>query len=105
MVSGVEVRDAATVMLVRDGDAGLEVFMLRRTLNADFVGGAYVFPGGAVDDADRHSDLEPVCEGRTGGVACRFRGASFVVVLSAGMDRRLGLDLDLADHYRHARGR
>ena len=31
---GVPVRDAATVMLVRDGDEGLEVFMLRRTLAA-----------------------------------------------------------------------
>ena len=62
----VQVRDAATVMLVRDGSAGaLEVFMLRRNLNSDFVGGAYVFSGGAVDPADRHADLEPICEGRT----------------------------------------
>jgi 8-oxo-dGTP pyrophosphatase MutT (NUDIX family) len=60
----VEVRDAATVMLVRDTAAGLEVFMLRRNLNSDFVGGAYVFPGGAVDDHDRHEDLSPLCEGR-----------------------------------------
>lgn len=60
----VPVRDAATVMLVRDGEHGLEVFMLRRNLNSDFVGGAYVFPGGAVDDADRHADLESVCHGR-----------------------------------------
>jgi 8-oxo-dGTP pyrophosphatase MutT (NUDIX family) len=64
----VTVRDAATVMLVRDGASGrdaLEVFMLRRNLNSDFVGGAYVFPGGAVDEADRHADLEAVCEGRS----------------------------------------
>ena len=54
---GPVVRDASTVMLVRDGADGLEVFMLRRSLNSDFVGGAYVFPGGAVDDADRHADL------------------------------------------------
>jgi 8-oxo-dGTP pyrophosphatase MutT (NUDIX family) len=58
-------RDAATVMLVRDGRDGLEVFMLRRNLNSVFVGGAYVFPGGAVDGADRHIDLEPVCAGRS----------------------------------------
>jgi 8-oxo-dGTP pyrophosphatase MutT (NUDIX family) len=44
-------RDAATVMLVRD-DPDLHVFMLRRNLNADWVGGAYVFPGGAVDPGD-----------------------------------------------------
>lgn len=39
-------------MLVRD-DPDLQVFMLRRNLNADWVGGAYVFPGGAVDAGDR----------------------------------------------------
>ncbi|MEJ5255330.1 MAG: hypothetical protein WHS89_08280 [Acidimicrobiales bacterium] len=61
----VAVRDAATIMLVRDGSEGLEVFMLRRNLNSDFVGGAYVFPGGAVDDEDRHENLEAVCAGRT----------------------------------------
>ncbi|MCP5029383.1 MAG: NUDIX hydrolase [Actinomycetia bacterium] len=61
----VQVRDAATVMLVRDTDEGPEVFMLQRHLNSDFVGGAYVFPGGGVDTEDRHDDLELVCEGRT----------------------------------------
>ncbi|MEZ5142583.1 MAG: NUDIX hydrolase [Acidimicrobiales bacterium] len=64
-VAEVPLRDAATVMLVRDGDGGLEVFMLRRNLRSDFVGGAYVFPGGAVDPHDRHEDLEPVCAGRS----------------------------------------
>ena len=43
---------AASVLLVRDGRTGIEVFMLRRHLNSDFVGGAYVFPGGKVDDRD-----------------------------------------------------
>ncbi len=61
----VELRDAATVMLVRDSTAGPEVFMLQRHLNSDFVGGAYVFPGGGVDTEDRDDDLEPVCQGRT----------------------------------------
>ncbi len=72
----VAVRDAATVMLVRDGepDGALEVFMLRRNLRSDFVGGAYVFPGGAVDEADRHTDLEAVCQGRTDAGASRALG-------------------------------
>lgn len=61
----VEVRDAATVMLVRDGDGGMEVLMLMRNVNSAFVGGAYVFPGGAVDPHDRHEDLDPYCIGRT----------------------------------------
>ncbi len=67
----VQLRDAATVLLLRDGERGVEVFMLRRNLNSDFVGGAYVFPGGAVDPADRHTDLGPFCEGRTDREASR----------------------------------
>ena len=39
-------------MPLRDGPDGLEVLMLRRNLRSDFVGGAYVFPGGGVDEAD-----------------------------------------------------
>lgn len=58
-------RDAATVMLLRDSEAGVEVFMMRRTLNAAFVGGFYVFPGGAVDAADRAGDVEASCIGLT----------------------------------------
>jgi 8-oxo-dGTP pyrophosphatase MutT (NUDIX family) len=46
------VREAATVMLVRDAPE-LEVFMLRRNPESVFAGGAYVFPGGAVDADDR----------------------------------------------------
>jgi len=57
-------RDAATVVLLRDGAEGIEVFMLKRNLNSDFVGGAYVFPGGGVDPEDRADDLDAVCEGR-----------------------------------------
>ena len=45
-------RPAATVLSLRDGPEGFEVLMLRRNLNSDFVGGAYVFPGGGVDEAD-----------------------------------------------------
>jgi 8-oxo-dGTP pyrophosphatase MutT (NUDIX family) len=64
----VPARDAATIMLVRDGahdERPLEVFMLRRNLRSDFVGGAYVFPGGAVDQVDRADELGHICEGRT----------------------------------------
>ncbi len=46
-------REAATIMLVKDApEGGIEVFMLKRNLQLDFVGGAYVFPGGAVDAGD-----------------------------------------------------
>lgn len=70
----VPLRDAATVLILRDGTEGLEVFMLKRNLNSDFVGGAYVFPGGAVDPADRHLNLEPVCQGRSDADASRRLG-------------------------------
>ena len=50
-------RDAATIIVVRDGAEGLEVFMLQRHLNSDFIGGAYVFPGGGVDTQDRNPGL------------------------------------------------
>jgi recombination protein RecT len=45
-------RPAATVLLLRDGAAGLEVLMTRRASSASFAPGAYVFPGGGVDAAD-----------------------------------------------------
>jgi 8-oxo-dGTP pyrophosphatase MutT (NUDIX family) len=45
-------RDAATVMLLRPGQAGLEVYMLRRHVTMAFAPGAYVFPGGSVDARD-----------------------------------------------------
>lgn len=61
-------------MLVRDGATGMEVCMLRRNLNSDFVGGAYVFPGGAVDPDDGGQGLESVCTGRTDADASRQLG-------------------------------
>ena len=45
-------RPAATILLLRDSDAGPEVLMTRRSLSASFAPGAYVFPGGAVDAND-----------------------------------------------------
>jgi len=45
-------RPAATAVLMRDGEHGLEALMLRRSRSSGFVPGAYVFPGGRVDAAD-----------------------------------------------------
>ena len=45
-------RAAATVLLLRDSAAGIEVLMTRRSATASFAPGAYVFPGGHIDDAD-----------------------------------------------------
>ena len=45
-------RNAATVLLLRDTANGIEVLMTRRSLTASFAPGAYVFPGGGIDAAD-----------------------------------------------------
>ena len=64
--SEVALRPAATVMLIRDIDAGsIDVFMLQRTHSAAFARGMYVFPGGRVDDVDSAQDLEDLCDGMT----------------------------------------
>jgi len=47
------IRDASTVCVVRPGAGGLEVLMVRRAASSVFVGGAHVFPGGALDAVDR----------------------------------------------------
>ena len=52
-------RNAATVMLLRPGTPdGVEVLMLRRTAAMKFAPGAYVFPGGSVDEADFSAEIE-----------------------------------------------
>ena len=43
---------AATVLLLRDTPEGLEVLMTRRSASASFAPGAYVFPGGRIEEAD-----------------------------------------------------
>jgi 8-oxo-dGTP pyrophosphatase MutT (NUDIX family) len=52
MADSVVIRPAATVLTLRDSDNGYEILMLRRNELSDFAGGAYVYPGGAVDEED-----------------------------------------------------
>ena len=52
---------AATIMLIRDGKNGLEVFMVVRHHQIDFASGALVFPGGKVTSADQEPDLVHYC--------------------------------------------
>ena len=61
-------------MLVRDGEQGLEVCMLKRHLDSDFVGGFFVFPGGKVDEDDRSELARTVCAGRTDEEASEILG-------------------------------
>ena len=65
----IPIRDAATVVLLRDGAVGVEAWMLTRVQQMVFAAGMSVFPGGRVDDAD--ADL-PFAPGAADGVAARF---------------------------------
>jgi 8-oxo-dGTP pyrophosphatase MutT (NUDIX family) len=64
-----EVRDAATVVLLRDGADGIEAWLLTRVAAMAFAGGMTVFPGGRVDDADT---TLPVTDAEVARVAARF---------------------------------
>jgi 8-oxo-dGTP pyrophosphatase MutT (NUDIX family) len=55
-------RQAATVVVLRGGAERLEVLLVQRTPKARFMGGAWVFPGGAVD-AHEVRPVEPRVEG------------------------------------------
>ena len=111
-------RPAATVMLIRDaeGGDGIEVFMLRRTGNAAFGAGMYVFPGGRVDEADGAADIARFCRGLDDSAASARLGidhgglAYWIAAVrecfeEAGVllaDRRDGGPLQLRDEDRHA---
>ena len=47
-----QARLASTVLLLRDGATGLEVFMVVRHHEIDFASGALVFPGGSIEPGD-----------------------------------------------------
>lgn len=46
-------KPASTVVILRDGPVGLEVFMVKRAASMAFGANAFVFPGGKVDEADQ----------------------------------------------------
>jgi 8-oxo-dGTP pyrophosphatase MutT (NUDIX family) len=52
-----EPRQAATVLLLRDGRAGLEVYLQRRTKGMPFAGGMTAYPGGSVDARDGDTQI------------------------------------------------
>ncbi len=71
-------RPAATVLLLRDGSRGLQVFMVVRHHRIDFASGALVFPGGRVEADDRALADSGYCAGPEGldadGMALRVAG-------------------------------
>lgn len=64
----IAVRPASTVILLRPADP-FEVFLVRRSDSIAFMGGAHVFPGGRVDDADRLDDIDTLSVGSEAAAA------------------------------------
>ena len=56
-------RPSASVLLIRDGADGLEVFMVVRHHEIDFASGALVFPGGRLAEGDGDPALRALCDG------------------------------------------
>lgn len=56
-------RPSTTICVLVDGRDGLEVLMVRRSPTARFMGGAWVFPGGVVDEFDRSDRVAGLIDG------------------------------------------
>src|SRR3546814_4833209 len=56
-------RLAATLILARDSDEGLQLFMVARHRQIEFASGALVFPGGSVEPDDADQRLHQRAEG------------------------------------------
>lgn len=78
----IPIRPASTVLLLRDGRAGLEVFMVRRHHEIDFASGALVFPGGKVAERDSDAALGGLVRG-DGGLAANKRQFAVAAVREA----------------------
>lgn len=76
-------RPAATLVVVRDGRAGLEVLLTRRPRHMRFMGGMTVFPGGAVAEADRADAWEGAAGLDRAGAASLFDSSDGTEVLAA----------------------
>lgn len=88
------VREAATVVLLRDGPDGLQTWMLRRVPKMAFAPGMSVFPGGAVDPVDAAGTMPATA----GAVAERFGIAAehaAVLMRAAGREVMEETDVEL----------
>ena len=108
----VEPVPAATILLLRDAPEGLEVFMVKRHHQVDFVSGALVFPGGKVDKTDRAEGLAEHADGgedwsdamRALG-ACAIREAFEESGILLARDANGFVDAERLEQLAHYRGR
>ena len=93
MTAPAEPRQAATVLLLRDGAPGLEVYLLRRTKGMPFAGGMTAYPGGGVDPRDGDTEIawagpSPGAVGRRPSAATSGSPASWSAPPSGRRSRR-----------------
>src|SRR6478609_11369699 len=50
-------KPSATIVLLRDGAAGPEAYLLRRRASMAFAAGMYAYPGGGVDPRDADAEI------------------------------------------------
>lgn len=81
MESDVPAHPAATVILLRDADDGLETLLLRRNSKLAFHGGAWVFPGGRIDPQDypTHDTQDDMAAARHAAVREAHEEAGLVI--------------------------
>jgi 8-oxo-dGTP pyrophosphatase MutT (NUDIX family) len=104
---------AASVVLIRDGAAGLEVLLVERHPHAGFAPGATVFPGGKVDAADAGQAVRSCCRGldglddeaaalRVAGIRELFEECGILLARARGESALLGhvRTSELARHHR-----
>ncbi len=98
----VPARPAATVLLLRDGAAGLEVFMVVRHREIEFAGGALVFPGGRVEEADaKLAGGDPLGAYRIAGIRETFEECGVLLARPPGKADMIRADRLLAVADRH----
>ena len=98
----VTARPAATVLLLRDGAAGLEVFMVVRHREIEFAGGALVFPGGRVEEADAElAGGDPLGAYRIAGIRETFEECGVLLARPPGEADMIRADRLLAVADRH----
>lgn len=80
----VKAKDSASVLIIRDGEqhpryGSLQILMVKRHQKIRFAGGAYVFPGGKLDPADRALEEQDQRDA-AGDISAEFRGLRYAAL-------------------------
>lgn len=95
-VAPVVPRPASTVMVLREGARGLEVFVLRRVASMAFAPSMYVFPGGGVDAVDHEAAVDDGLLRVVSGMGLTAEaGAAFVAAAVREVTEECGVVLEV----------